>query len=138
VADQDPVDILEKLRRFVAEIAPPGVDVTVKDLGGGRPSLTSTDHPITLAAARALQATFGQVPVHTREGGSIPVSASFETILGLPVVLLGFTQPHENAHAPDEWMSLANYEGAIRAIIRTFDEIAVVESAGADMGSPGG
>jgi acetylornithine deacetylase/succinyl-diaminopimelate desuccinylase-like protein len=138
VADQDPVDILEKLRKFVAEIAPPGVEVTVQDLGGGRPSLMPTDNPITLAAARALEATFGKVPVHTREGGSIPVAASFESILGLPVVLLGFVQPHENAHAPDEWMSLANYEGAIRAIIRTFDEIAAVESAGSDMGSPGG
>ena len=44
--------------------------------------------------------------------------------LGLPVVLLGFAQPHENAHAPDEWMDLANYEGAIRAIVATFDEMA--------------
>jgi acetylornithine deacetylase/succinyl-diaminopimelate desuccinylase-like protein len=108
----------------VLEIAPPGVKVTVEDLGGGRPSLTPIDHPMTRAAAGALEATFGRAPVYTREGGSIPVSASFESILGLPVVLLGFAQPHENAHAPDEWMDLANYEGAIRAIVATFDEIA--------------
>ena len=61
-----------------------------------------------------------------REGGSIPVAASFESVLGLPVVLLGFTQPNDNAHAPNEWMDLANYEGAIRAIVRTFDEIAAI------------
>ncbi len=132
VAAQDPVDILGKLRDFVAEIAPPGVGVTVQDLGGGRPSLTPIDHPITQAAARALEATFGRAPVLTREGGSIPVSASFESILGLPVVLLGFAQPHDNAHAPDEWMALDNYEGAIRAIVRTFDEIAAADGAGAD------
>jgi acetylornithine deacetylase/succinyl-diaminopimelate desuccinylase-like protein len=54
------------------------------------------------------------------------VSASFESILGLPVVLLGFCQPHENAHAPNEWMDLRNYEGAIRAIARTFEEIAAL------------
>jgi acetylornithine deacetylase/succinyl-diaminopimelate desuccinylase-like protein len=132
VAAQDPVDIFAKLRDFVAEVAPPGVDVTVADLGGGRPSLTRIDHPIAQAAARALEATFGQKPVYQREGGSIPVSASFESILGLPVVLLGFSQPHENAHAPDEWMALANYEGAIRAIVRTFDEIAAADGAGAD------
>jgi len=124
VSAQDPVDIFEKFRAFVLEIAPPGVKVTVEDLGGGRPSLTPIDHPVTRAAARALEATFGRAPVYTREGGSIPVSASFESILGLPVVLLGFAQPHENAHAPDEWMDLANYEGAIRAIIATFDEMA--------------
>jgi acetylornithine deacetylase/succinyl-diaminopimelate desuccinylase-like protein len=127
VSAQDPVDIFEKFRDFVLEIAPPGVRVTVEDLGGGRPSLTPIDHPMTRAAARALEATFGRKPVFTREGGSIPVSASFESILGLPVVLLGFTQPHENAHAPDEWMDLENYEGAIRAIVATFDEIARIE-----------
>lgn len=124
VSAQEPADIFEKFRDFVLEIAPPGVKVTVQDLGGGRPSLTPIDHPVTRAAAQALEATFGRAPVYIREGGSIPVSASFESILGLPVVLLGFSQPHENAHAPDEWMSLANYEGAIRAIVRTFDEIA--------------
>ena len=124
VAAQEPTDIFEKFREFVLQIAPPGVTVTVHDLGGGRPSLTPIDHPMTRAAARALEATFGRAPLYTREGGSIPVAASFESILGLPVVLLGFSQPHENAHAPDEWMSLANYEGAIRAIVATFDEIA--------------
>ncbi len=126
VSAQDPEDIFEKFRDFVLEIAPPGVKVTVEDLGGGRPSLTPIDHPMTRAAARALRSTFGRAPVYTREGGSIPISASFESILGLPVVLLGFAQPHENAHAPDEWMSLANYEGAIRAIVATFDEIATL------------
>ncbi len=138
VAAQDPRDIFAKLRDFVLEIGPPGVEVTVHDLGGGRPSLTPVDHPVTQAAARALEATFGRKPVFTREGGSIPVSASFESILGLPVVLLGFAQPHENAHAPDEWMSLENYEGAIRSIVRTFDEIAAVDGAGAERGGPGG
>jgi len=132
VAAQDPDDIFQKLCAFVAEIAPPGVDVTVQDLGGGRPTLTPVDHPVTRAAARALEATFGQAPVYIREGGSIPVAASFESILGLPVVLLGFSPPHDNAHAPDEWMALDNYEGAIRAIVRTFDEIGAADGAGAD------
>ena len=124
VVDQDPARVFTALRDYVAEIAPPGVEVTVRDLGGGRPSRTALDHPVTQAAARALEATFGSAPLYISEGGSIPVCASFETILGLPVVLLGFTQPHENAHAPNEWMDLGNYEGAIRAIARTFEEIA--------------
>ncbi|HET7169100.1 MAG TPA: dipeptidase [Candidatus Limnocylindrales bacterium] len=132
VAAQDPDDIFEKLRAFVMDIAPPGVTVSVGSLGGGRPSLTPIDHPVTQAAARALESTFGQAPVFTREGGSIPVAASFESILGLPVVLLGFSQPHDNAHAPDEWLDLANYEGAIRAIVATFDEIAATAARGAD------
>ena len=123
VAAQDPDRIFEAFRAFVEEIAPPGVTTTVTMLGGGRPSLTPMDHPATQAAARALEATFGREPVYVREGGSIPVCASFDTILGLPVVLLGFVQPDCGAHAPNEWMDLGNYETSIRTIARMWDEL---------------
>lgn len=138
VADQDPDDIFAKFKVFVADIAPPGVTVSVTFLGGGRPIVTPIDHPVTQAAARALEATFGRAPVYTHEGGSIPVAASFASILGLPVVLEGFTQPHEGAHAPNEWLDLRNYEGAIRAIVATFDEIATMPRGGADLPSTDG
>ncbi|HYH93950.1 MAG TPA: dipeptidase [Candidatus Saccharimonadales bacterium] len=138
VADQDPAVIFGRLQAYVEAIAPTGVTVTVRDLGGGRPSRTPIDHPVTQAAARALEAVFGRAPVYTREGGSIPVSASFESVLGLPVVLLGFVQPHDNAHAPNEWMDLGNYEKAIRAIVRTFDEIAELRLGGAEQRGAGG
>jgi acetylornithine deacetylase/succinyl-diaminopimelate desuccinylase-like protein len=123
VAAQDPVRIFEAFRAYVEEIAPPGVTTTVQLIGGGRPSLTPIDHPATRAAARALEATFGRAPVYIREGGSIPVCASFDSILGQPVVLLGFVQPDCGAHAPNEWMDLGNYETSIRAIARTWDEL---------------
>jgi acetylornithine deacetylase/succinyl-diaminopimelate desuccinylase-like protein len=124
VADQEPEDIFGKFEAFVREIAPPGVTVTVHYLGGGRPTNTSIDDPVTKAAARALEATYGRAPVFSREGGSIPVAASFASVLGVPVVLEGFIQPHEHAHAPNEWLDLANYDSAIRAIVATFEEIA--------------
>lgn len=123
VTAQDPDVIFEAFRAYVEEIAPPGVTTTVQHLGGGFPSLTPMGHPATQAAARALEATFEQAPLYIREGGSIPVCASFTSILGLPVVLMGFTPPDENAHAPNEWMDLRNYETSIRAIARMWDEL---------------
>lgn len=123
VAAQDPDRIFEAFRAYVGEIAPPGVMTTMRQLGGGRPSLTPHDHPATKAAARALEATFGRAPVYIREGGSIPVCASFESILGVPVVLLGFSQPDDHAHAPNEWIDLNNYETGIRTFARMFDEL---------------
>jgi acetylornithine deacetylase/succinyl-diaminopimelate desuccinylase-like protein len=138
VARQDPHDIFEKLRAFVLEIAPPGVDVTVRLLGTGRPTVTPLDHPVTQAAARGLEAAFGRAPVYLREGGSIPVAATFESVLGLAIVLEGFTQPNEQAHAPNEWLDLGNYEKAIRAIVATFDEIAALERTGGDWRSTDG
>ena len=130
VADQDPDRIFELLQAYIAEVAPPGVRTTVRKLGGGRPSLTPIDHPATEAAARALAATFGQAPLYIREGGSIPVAASLESALGLPVVLLGFTPPDDNAHAPNESMILANYETGIRCVVRLFDELALLGGTG--------
>jgi acetylornithine deacetylase/succinyl-diaminopimelate desuccinylase-like protein len=123
VAAQDPDRIFEAFEAYVEEIAPPGVTTTVRYLGGGRPSMTPMDHPATQAAARALEATFGRAPLYIREGGSIPVCASFASILGQPVVLLGFVQPDCGAHAPNEWMDLGNYETSIRTITRTWDEL---------------
>jgi acetylornithine deacetylase/succinyl-diaminopimelate desuccinylase-like protein len=124
VPNQEPDRIFELFRDHVARIAPPGVRTTVTLLGGGRPSLTPMDHPATQAAARAIEAAFGRPPLYIREGGSIPVCASFNTILGLPVVLAGFTNPDDNAHAPNESMVLDNYERGIRAIAGLWDEIA--------------
>ena len=128
VAAQDPGRIFTALKAYIEEVAPPGVTTSVRLLGGGRPSLTPRDHPATQAAARALEATFGRAPLYIREGGSIPVCASFESVLGLPIVLLGFVQPDDNAHAPNEWMYLRNYETGIRTIVRMWDELVAVRT----------
>jgi acetylornithine deacetylase/succinyl-diaminopimelate desuccinylase-like protein len=130
VPNQDPDTIYERFKAWVEEIAPPGVVTTVQHLGGGHPSLTPIDHPATQAAARALEAAFGRAPVYMREGGSIPVCSTFERILDLPVVLMGFDPPDQQAHAPNEWMDLDNYERGIRAVARMWDEVAALGRAG--------
>jgi acetylornithine deacetylase/succinyl-diaminopimelate desuccinylase-like protein len=124
VPDQDPGRIFEALRAFVNEIAPPGIRVVVEWQGGGQPIRTSIDHWAVGAAAQALEDTFGRAPLVIREGGSIPFVATFEQVLGLPVVLMGFMPPDGNFHAPNEWMDLDNFESGIRAVIRVFDELA--------------
>jgi acetylornithine deacetylase/succinyl-diaminopimelate desuccinylase-like protein len=129
VADQDPTKVFEGLRAFVDEIAPPGVTVTTTYIHGGEPSLTPTGHPATRAAARAIEAVYGAPPVYIREGGSIPVTAAFDHQLGLPVVLLGFAQPSCNAHAPNEWLLVDNFEQGTRVIVRLWDELGALRRA---------
>jgi acetylornithine deacetylase/succinyl-diaminopimelate desuccinylase-like protein len=123
VVDQSPDRTFEKVRDYILSIAPPTVRVEMTYFGGGMPSLTPIDHPATRAAARAIAATFGVDPLYIREGGSIPVAASFESILGLTVVLLGFTPPDDRAHSPNEYMNLDNYETGIRTVVRFFEEL---------------
>jgi len=126
VADQDPEKVFAGLRDLVAGVAPSGVEVTTTYIHGGSPSLTPTDHPATRAAARAIEAVYGRGPVYIRDGGSIPVTSAFDRQLGLPVVLIGFAQPTCNAHAPNEWLLVDNFERGTRVIVRLWDELATL------------
>ncbi len=123
VPDQDGEKVFEQFRDYVLSIAPRGVRVEVQNLGTARALRTDTNHPVAKAAARALEATFGTAPVYIRSGGSIPVAPMFESVLGLPVVMLGFTNPDDNAHAPNETMVLLNYETGLRTITRLWDDL---------------
>jgi acetylornithine deacetylase/succinyl-diaminopimelate desuccinylase-like protein len=124
VADMDVDSTFNRLRDYVLSIAPSGVDVTVTKINDGMWSLTPIEHPATQAAAACLEEVFGQAPYYLREGGSIPAGATFGRVLGLPVVLLGFTQPDDQAHAPNESMRLDNLEGGLRTIIRYWQKLA--------------
>ena len=123
VPDQDPVEIERLMKAHVARVAPKGVTVTVTHLHGGRPWRAELNGPLFDAARRALAAAFGREPVITGEGGSIPVVGDFERILGVPVALIGLGLPGENAHAPDEWMSVENFTKGMRAIATLWDEL---------------
>ena len=124
VPDKDPQGDLRGAARAVAGPAPAGVTVEVTLVNTGHPSLTPLDHPATIAAARCLEEVFGQAPLFVREGGSIPVTASFASILGLPVALLGFTNPDCQAHSPNEFVRLDNWEAGHRAMVRYWAALA--------------
>lgn len=126
VTAQDPARIALQVEAALKAAAPRGLDVEVRNLGNGYPFLTPLGDPYLTAAAAALKETFGAEPLYLREGGSIPIAALFQRELSLPVVLLGFTPPDDNAHAPNESMDLGNFEGGIRTVIRALDAIAAL------------
>jgi acetylornithine deacetylase/succinyl-diaminopimelate desuccinylase-like protein len=123
VPGQDPAEIETLMKAHVKRVAPLGVSVTVTHLHGGKAWRAELAGPLFDAARRALAAAFGKEPVITGEGGSIPVVGDFERILGAPVLLVGFGLPGENAHAPDEWMSVENFTKGMRAIATLWDEL---------------
>ena len=126
VTAQDPARIALQVEAALKAAAPRGLQVEVQNLGNGYPFLTPLGDPYLSAAASALKETFGADPLYIREGGSIPIAALFQRQLSLPVVLLGFTPPDDNAHAPNESMDLGNFEGGIRTVIRALDAIAAL------------
>jgi acetylornithine deacetylase/succinyl-diaminopimelate desuccinylase-like protein len=122
VPDQDPATIERLMKLHVAKVAPAGVQVTVQPLHGGRPWRADIDGRLFDAARRALTAAFGCEPVIVGEGGSIPVVGDFERVLKAPVLLVGFGLPGENAHAPDEWISVDNVRRGLRAMAMLLGE----------------
>jgi acetylornithine deacetylase/succinyl-diaminopimelate desuccinylase-like protein len=124
VPNQDPAKIARLFEAHVKKFTPDGVTVKVSYLHGGRPWRADLSGPIFDAARRALNAAFGRDPVIVGEGGSIPVVGDFQRILDAPVLLVGFGLPGENAHAPDEWMSVENFRLGTRAMAALWDEYA--------------
>jgi len=122
VPNQDPAHIAELFEAHVKKFTPDGVTAKVTYVHGGRPWRADLSGPIFDAASRALQAAFGREPVIVGEGGSIPVVGDFQRILGAPVLLVGFGLPGENAHAPNEWISLENFRLGTKAMAALWDE----------------
>src|ERR671930_115226 len=124
VPNQDPDKIAAQFEAYVQDVAPKTVEVQVTRMHGGKPWMTSYDNPFVQAAGRAIERGFGQKPVFTREGGSIPVVSTFQEELGLPSVLFGVGLPDENAHAPNEKLDLSNFQNGILASAYLYEEIA--------------
>ena len=82
--------------------------------------------PTSGQPAAAIEKGFGKTPVFTREGGSIPVVATFQQELGIPSVLFGVGLPDENAHAPNEKLDLRNFHGGVIASAHLYREIAAL------------
>lgn len=111
VANQDPGAIAQLIINHVRRQPAPGVTVTACQLPGtARPYQTSADHWGNVVVAEVLTALYGKVPLHIRTGGSIPVCALFQEVLGAYTVGFAFGLDDEHVHAPDEYFRLRSFE----------------------------
>lgn len=116
VPHQHPEKITELFARHFKAIAPPSVKVNVKPHHGGFPVVTPTDTPEYQAAYKAMETTFGKAPIPMREGGSIPIVALFENVLGVKSVLMGFGLNSDAIHSPNEHYGVFNFYKGIETI----------------------
>ena len=126
VPDQDPDRIAALFEAYLTKVAPKTVELKLTRMQSGKPWMADFDNPFVRAAGRAIERGFGTTPVFNREGGSIPVVATFKEELGLTSVLFGVGLPDENAHAPNEKLDLGNFHGGIIASACLYEEIAGV------------
>ena len=121
VPDQRPEEVAGLVERAVAAAAPRGVTATFKLLSSASASMVDPEHPLIRKAALAMEKVFGNKTVYVRCGGSIPIVGLFAEKLGIPSVMMGFGLPDDNIHAPNEKMSVRNYELGIESMIGYFD-----------------
>jgi acetylornithine deacetylase/succinyl-diaminopimelate desuccinylase-like protein len=123
VPDQDPDEIAELLQAHIQSHLPVGVTVDVSLFDKGAPYVTPFDHPAIQAAGRSYEKIYGVPTAFTRGGGSIPIVATFDQILNLPVVLMGFGLPDENFHAPNEHFNLENFDKGLQTLCEYWYEL---------------
>jgi acetylornithine deacetylase/succinyl-diaminopimelate desuccinylase-like protein len=116
VPHQVSTEISDLFAKHFEKIAPPSVTVKVTAHHGGEPVVTPTDSAAYKAAEKAIETTFGKKAIPTRGGGSIPIIALFEKVLGLKTVLMGFGLDNDNIHSPNEKFDVANYHKGIETI----------------------
>ena len=121
VPDQNPDEVYQQFKRYLEENAPPTIRWELEDLNQGDAAITDCNMPGVVALSQAMEATWGKKPVYKREGGSVPVVAQMQKILGIESVLTGFGLPDDNLHAPNEKIHLPTFFNGIDTFIRYLD-----------------
>ncbi len=118
VPNQDFQHIATLFEHHFRALAPDSVTVQVRFLHGGMPYVCPTDLPGYRAAAEAMRQTFGRDPLPFYSGGSIPIISTFEKVLGLRSILMGFGLGEDAIHSPNESFALQNFYRGIETIVR--------------------
>jgi acetylornithine deacetylase/succinyl-diaminopimelate desuccinylase-like protein len=122
VPNQDSKKISKLFTKYIKQIAPRSVKVKITNLHGAEPCLTPLNDKATIAAAKAMEETFGKKTIFIREGGSIPIVSDFSKGLKAPVVLMGLGLNSENLHSPNEHFNLNHFELGIISSANFFKE----------------
>lgn len=117
VPHQEHHKISELFKNYIEQIAPKSVKVKVTPMHGGQGYVCPISHPAYQAAEKGFETAFGKKPLAVRRGGSIPIIATFEEVLGIKTILMGFGLESNAIHSPNENMPLDIIRKGIEAVI---------------------
>ena len=123
VANQDHEEISRAFVEYMQQIAPKSVKVEVTPMHGGQGYVCPIDLPAYKAAEAGFEKAFGKKPLAARRGGSIPIIATFEKVLGVKTILMGFGLEQNAIHSPNESMDLEVFENGIVAVTEFYQAL---------------
>ena len=124
VPNQDSKEITQMFIKHFESIVPKTMKVKVSPHHGGEAALTPIDSVAFQAASEAFMEGWGKRPIPMMEGGSIPIVALFEKVLGINTVLMGFGLKEDAIHSPNESYGLFNFYKGIETIILFYKHFA--------------
>lgn len=117
VPHQDHHKISQLFADYIQSIAPATVQVKVTPMHGGQGYVCPITLPAYQAAEKGFEKAFGRKPLAVRRGGSIPIISTFEQVLGIKTVLMGFGLESNAIHSPNENMPLDILRKGIEAVV---------------------
>lgn len=130
VPNQDPVKIerqvVQHITKEFSKLRSPN-KLTVSMHHGGKPWVCDPNHPQYVAAANAIRTVFQVDPYLTREGGSIPITLTFEELSGKNVLLLPIGASDDGEHSQNEKINIYNYMNGIKLLCAYMNEIAKIK-----------
>ena len=117
VPHQDHHKISQLFADYIQSITPATVQVKVTPMHGGQGYVCPITLPAYQAAEKGLEKAFGRKPLAVRRGGSIPIISTFEQVLGIKTVLMGFGLESNAIHSPNENMPLDILRKGIEAVV---------------------
>ena len=124
VPHQDHHKISQMFAEYISSIAPETVQVKVTPMHGGQGYVCPISLSAYQAAEKGFEIAFGKKPLAVRRGGSIPIISTFEQVLGIKTVLMGFGLESDAIHSPNENFSLDIFRKGIEAVIEFHQEYA--------------
>lgn len=116
VPKQTSAEISKLFMDHFLKIAPPYVKVEVTPYESGDGFLIPISSDAYKAASKAIGEVYGIEPVPSRGGGSIPILAEFQKVLGLDPLLMGFGLERDTIHSPNESYLLRQFFGGMESI----------------------
>ena len=116
VPKQTSAEISKLFMDHFLRIAPPYVKVEVTPFESGDGFLIPISSDAYKAASKAIGEVYGIEPVPSRGGGSIPILAEFQKVLGLDPLLMGFGLERDTIHSPNESYLLRQFFGGMESI----------------------
>jgi acetylornithine deacetylase/succinyl-diaminopimelate desuccinylase-like protein len=123
VPNQDPAKVQAAFQQALRQRCPTTVKIEFAEHSLARPVMVPLDNPATGLAANAVRQGFGVDPVMIREGGSVPVVEQIKSILGIDVLLVGFSLPDDCVHAPNENFDLDALHCGTRTAAALYHEL---------------